>query len=711
MGADRLSRMGDRISPPAARRPSLVTRLILPSFFLLALLYLWPLSLHPNFIAFPPKSEFTDLLITHLPNAEYVRDSLARYGQLPLWNAQMFAGQPFAADPLAGMWYPPGWLLLVRSVPLPFAFNLLLALHVAWAGYGLYRLLRDEGLPPGPAFLGGLAFCGTPKLIAHLGAGHVSLVCAVSWTPWLMLAVKRAASGGGLKHGALAGASLALIFLADVRWAFYAGGLGAAYWLVLLSRVLAHSGPPPRPLTNVIARSEATKQSTRLFFAVGPALAFGGIFLSLSAVLALPLAEFLSYSNRSALTLAEAAVLSLPPYPYLLGLVIPDLGGFYEWMTYLGVVPLLLSFLGLSRGKLFWAAVVLCAVAFSLGANFGFFPLLFRLLPGLGFLRVPPRAWFIVAFGVCLLAAHGAQSLISDLLPRLAQRYARPSLTYFVSYLLPLLCLLTALDLLRVDSTLLVARPRPARVPAAEWIAAQPGLFRVYSPSYSLPPGDGLQHVDGVNPLQLAASVKFIESASGVHASSYSVTLPAFEAETPEAPVDLATANAEAAPDARLLGLLNVKYVAAEFPLTAPGLSLAQIYGRTRVYENVQAVARAGVITPASEVSLNNSPATSLAGVEADRAEIQFLSPNRVELRAAGPGRLILSEVIYPGWQVWVDGVGQPIEMAGGLLRSVVLASGEHEVIFEFHPLTVYVGAAISLLGLIALIGLWRWGK
>ena len=48
------------------------------------MLFLWPLTLHPNFVPFHPGSQFSDLLITHLPNAEYIRDSLARYGEWPL---------------------------------------------------------------------------------------------------------------------------------------------------------------------------------------------------------------------------------------------------------------------------------------------------------------------------------------------------------------------------------------------------------------------------------------------------------------------------------------------------------------------------------------------------------------------------------------------------------------------------------------------------
>ncbi len=112
-------------------------RAVAPAGFLaLALLLLWPLTLHPNFVAFNPHAAYTDLLISHLPNAEYVRTSLAQFGQIPWWNIMLFAGQPFAADPLAGLWYPPAWLLLTPGVPLPFAFNLLFVLHVAWAGWG-----------------------------------------------------------------------------------------------------------------------------------------------------------------------------------------------------------------------------------------------------------------------------------------------------------------------------------------------------------------------------------------------------------------------------------------------------------------------------------------------------------------------------------------------------------------------------------------------
>jgi hypothetical protein len=641
--------------------------------FGICLLYLWPLTLHPNSVPYPPNSEFTDLLITHLPNAEYIRDSLMRYGQWPLWNAQLFAGQPFAADPLAGLWYPPNSLLWV--LPLPFAFNLLFILHLAFAGYGLYRFLRAEGLTDGPALLGGLAFCGTPKLIAHIGAGHVSLVFAVAWTPWLLLAIKRAAMEDRLKRSALAGAVLALIFLADVRWAFYAAVLGGAYALVCFA-----------PLWRQLPTYATAVKSF-------PAFTF--IFLSLSAILALPLVEFIRLSNRRALTLADAATFSLPPFPYLLGLIIPNLGGFHEYMTYVGVVPLLLAFFGVNRRTLFWLVSVGVAIAFSLGSNFFLFPLLFRLVPGLGFLRVPPRAWFIVALGICILAAHGLQFLLSNLWPRYARLPRSPAL------LLPVIILLMVLDLVRVDSTLIVARPRPPRLAASEWIAAQLGTFRVYSPSYSLPAGDGLQHLDGVDPLQLAATVKFVEAASGVRATRYSVTLPAFEAD------DVTTANAGAIPDARLLGLLNVKYVAAEFPLTAPGLVLAQTFGRTQIFENTGLAARAWV-EPAADGLALGSPTVSESG---ETAEIKFWSPNRIEVRATGPGRLVLSEVMYPGWRATVDGVSVSVETADGLLRSVALVEGAHEIIFDFQPVSVYLGAAITLLGLLVLLGLWLWRK
>jgi hypothetical protein len=639
-------------------------RVWVPAAFLaLALLLLWPLTLHPNFVAFNPHATYSDLIISHLPNAEYIRASLAQFRQVPWWNTALFAGQPLAADPLAGLWYPPNLLLLV--LPLPFAFNLLLALHLAWAGGGLYAFLRAEGLDRGPAFLGGLAFAGTPKLLAHLSAGHVSLVCAVAWTPWLLLAIKRAAVEGGLRRGAWAGACLAAVFLADSRWAFFAAALGGAWWLAFW--------PPFAP----------RRPGGRLGWA---AVGLAVMFLALSAVLILPLAQFTLQTDRGALTLAEAGTYSLP-LPYLLGLLVPDPYGFHEYMTYLGLVPLILAFVGLRRQTWFWALAVGVAAVFSLGTHAFLFPLLFRVLPGLSLLRVPPRAWFIVAVGVCVLAAYGAQRLQKG---PLAQRRV----------LLGLLLGLTLLDLVRVSGSLIEARSRPPMTPAAQWLTAQPGLFRVYSPSYSLPPGDGLQHVDGVDPLHLATYARFFEAASGVPIKCYTVTLPPLgPCEPATTDVDPALFNAGARPDAVRLGLLNVKYVAAEFPLEVPGLALVQTFGQTYVYENA-------LVRPRAWVEAGQGAAPGF-----QPAEVVDYSPNRLRVRATGPGQLVLSEVMYSGWRAQVDGVVAPLVGADDLLRSVTLGPGAHEIVVEFWPVSLYAGMLISALGLVALAAVWRWAR
>lgn len=635
----------------------------------LALLYLWPLAIHPNWVAYPPGSDYTDLLLSHLPNAVYWRDSLARFGQWPLWNGQIYAGLPFAADPLAGIWYPPSLALLV--LPLPFGFNLLLALHLAWAGYGMFRFLRAEALAAPASALGAVAFAGTPKLVAHLGAGHVSLVYAVAWTPWLLLAVRTAAQSGGappwraIEYGALAGASMALVFLADVRWAFYAGILAAAYWAVVGFR---RAG----------AKQSAVGREGRASRLLAPA-GFGVFFFLLSAVLALPLAELVRLASRSALTLADGGAFSLPA-AYLIGLVIPNLHGFHEWMTYLGVVPLLLALAGLGRHTLFWAGVVLVAAAYSLGTNFVLFPLVFKFLPLATLLRVPPRAWFLVDLGAAVLAAHGLQRLLDDWLPILTRRYAAlkirlPSPRAVAGALV----LLTVLDLLRVDGTLLDVRPIPA-APAAEWLQQQAGLFRVYSPTFSLPYAGPMQHLDGVDPLQLSAALDLIEPAIGVRAVGYSVVVPAYS------PADVARGITFDQPDATRLAGLDVKYVASDFDLTGPSFEHLRDFGGTRVYLNR---AWAGRVW--------------LEGQAPGAATVAYWSPNRVDVRASGPGRLVLSEIAYPGWQVRVDGQPATLEKAEGALRAVQLTAGAHVVTFEFRPISVYFGVLLSLLGLVAL--------
>jgi hypothetical protein len=305
---------------------------------------------------------------------------------------------------------------------------------------------------------------------------------------------------------------------------------------------------------------------------------------------------------------------------------------------------------------------------------------------------VPPRAWFLVALAAAVLAAHGLHFLLTDAWPRLKASPALPRLRHRLppaSAVMAAVIALTAVDLWRVDVTLVEARPRPGREPAAEWIAAQrpPGeLYRVFSPSYSLPLDDGLEHVDGINPLQLAAAARFIAAAAGVPLRGYSVALPRLDGPDP------AAANASALPEADRLGLLNVKYVAAEFPLEVPDLRLVQTFGRTHVYENLAFRPRAWMDSGAP-------------------AEVEVWSPNRIVVRAQGPGLLTLSEVDYPGWQARVDETPAAIEPVEGLLRGVRLGPGAHVVAFEFQPPSVYQGLTVTGLGLILLVGVLRWAR
>jgi len=87
--------------------------------------------------------------------------------------------------------------------------------------------------------------------------------------------------------------------------------------------------------------------------------------------------------------------------------------------------------------------------------------------------------------------------------------------------------------------------------------------------------------------------------------------------------------------------------------------------------------------------------------------------PNRVEMEVttSGSAWLVLSDVMYPGWRVHVDGAEADLYHADYLFRGVGVPQGTHAVEFSYQARSFWLGAAVSLpawvLALLLFI-LWR---
>jgi hypothetical protein len=272
-----------------------------------------------------------------------------------------------------------------------------------------------------------------------------------------------------------------------------------------------------------------------------------------------------------------------------------------------------------------------------------------------------------------------------------------------------LILVVTVADLGLVGSTLYIVRPASEVLAegeaAAAWLAHRPGRFRVYSPSYSIPHHTGavygIESADGVDPFQLADYVDFARAATGVDLPGYSVTVPAY----PEVPQgeDMLEAHRDVVPDLSLLGLLNVRYLAASYPMEAEDLTPLVIRDGVHLYQNEKALPRA-FVTDGVQGPWDTT--------EVHEANVVKWTPNRIRVEAQGPGLLVLSEVYDPDWSVQVDGAPSKLLRAGEILRAVPLADGAHQVVFAYRPAGLGFGLGATIAGWLCVCGLsivaWR---
>ena len=75
-----------------------------------------------------------------------------------------------------------------------------------------------------------------------------------------------------------------------------------------------------------------------------------------------------------------------------------------------------------------------------------------------------------------------------------------------------------------------------------------------------------------------------------------------------------------------------------------------------------------------------------------------------VDLQHNKDGFLVLNEIYYPGWRVYVDGQEREMLKADGLFRAVRVEAPMNLVEWVFQPRSFFIGGFVSLLTLSAMI-------
>jgi len=689
-------------------------------FYLIFLLPVAFFFLHVGEVPFPKGSEFTDLLISHYPNGHFLRRSILEQHVIPLWNPGILSGAPFLENPLSGFWYLPGWLALIWDSPA--SWFLLETIHLVWGGLGMYLFLRRKGCSKGASILGGITFELMPKVIAHLAAGHVSLVFAISWTPWLLLAEIQSKN---TKFSFKPGLIWAFILFADIRWAAYAIILWFLFMLrnTFLSEV--HDTGDRFSLEKLLRQFFIW--IAQVFFALG-----------VSSPFLIPFYKFVKLSTRSLLQIEESMELSLPP-KYLLGYLFPDFGGYAEWIVYFGGIALLVVIFSLGyaeyrRKNLFWLAILCFCILLSLGSLIPGLDSLFS-LPGIRLLRVPTRFLFLAGFSLSVLAAHLIDSLaeikendqsnhlsfsifgmvivisfevmlsigvviITHSFPKeffwgalILMIYGLLIIVWLKTRFLDtsffvLIVIFTIIDLGVVGMSQFDFEKWEDRVNHYErlldFFYNDTETYRIYSPSYSIPQDIAsygrLELADGVDPLQLQGYSEYMEKATGVNSETYSVTVPAFKSGNPK------NDNRNTIPDLSLLGRLNIKYILSEFVIDEPGLEFVKQFGQSYLYRNPLFQPRVWVESEGDQ------------DIVTSKVTYQSISPNNIKIEIGGPGRAILSEINYPNWIIILDGEKVEKDSREKLLRAVAVEGGPHIIEWKFIPYEIFTGIGIALL-------------
>ncbi len=98
---------------------------------------------------------------------------------------------------------------------------------------------------------------------------------------------------------------------------------------------------------------------------------------------------------------------------------------------------------------------------------------------------------------------------------------------------------------------------------------------------------------------------------------------------------------------------------------------------------------------------------------KAQQWHLEENGPN--QLRVTGTTQkdafLFTSEILYPGWKAYIDGIERPIQRVNYFFRGIPISKGIHTVEMVYQPVMFYTGFWISFITLAGLLAIWFTSK
>lgn len=642
----------------------------------LALAIVWPAPIDSSKL--PGVYHASDLPLSHWSSALTIKQAFAR-GDIPLWNDHYGGGRPLSGDPLAALWYPPTQLLRLFSV----RNYLLLTMmsHLLLAGIGMLLVARFAfGLPKLPALFAAVAWQATPRLVAHLGAGHLTMVQAVAWLPWVALTAWLTVRHPGRWAPALT-ACLAMLVLAGHPQITYYGLLmlaGVCAWLVIQR-------------WRVAGRGDALRSASGLFAA-------GGIAALIASVHLLPMLEFTSHSTREGAVGTTDATTVWPALKALAGFWMPS-GVPHEAMFDPGRAVLVLALIGLVAARRIVLPLLLAlAIVFGLaiGVDSPVFKIARHILPELASFRGVARVWFLGLLGIAILAGFGVAAIlrrVDNASPTVARVVGVIGLVALAGNLV-----WTTHHLTNVADIGPFITPDDAELA----IAAAADGGRIYGAQRNVRQpvavALGLETLDGQDPLLIETHVRLMSQAGDYRWKGYKLSVPPFQVYEP----DYSTYQYPD-PDPQLLALLGVTVVASWFPIDNPDLQEIAYVDNTHIYRIALDSTPARLYRPLVE-----GEPLRRSGMQRLDTSINVLSRESERSvftwTTTEEGWLILGWPSYPGWHAELDGRRVTVETVDGALPAIWSPRGTHRLEWVYDPTSVRLGAALSIIGLVLVL-------